>query len=554
MKIKIDCPQAGGVCEIEAGMTLAEIAESLKIELRYSVLGAAVNNHCVGLTYRIYQPSLVKFYDICEPEGRRTYNRSLILMMLAAIEEEYPGVRLHVLHAVSRGVYCILVKDKQIFVPTEADIKKIDSKMRALCKAELPIERQTMPTEQAIKKIGNYLFTSRLLEQHGDLYTTVHSIGEHSAVLYEDLVPNTRILDSFELHTYFKGLLLMPPAENDPDVIPEMTRQDKMFATFVEADKWQYLLKASSLSDLNKAISDGNGYQVIQVVEALHEKKIAEIADLIASKRDKIKVILIAGPSSSGKTTFSKRLAIQLVVNGMRPQNLSIDNYFVDREHTPRDADGKYDFDTIDAIDVKFFNEQLLDLINGKEVELPKFDFKQGKRVFDGEKMKLPEGAVLIIEGTHGLTPQLTPMIPTENKFKIYTAPLASINIDELTRIPTTDNRLIRRIVRDYYNRGHNAEATIAQWPSVRRGEIKYIYANQEEADVMFNSALLYELSALKTLAEPILLEVKQNSPQHPEAVRLLRLLSYFNPLPFDAIPPTSLLREFVGGSSFKYD
>lgn len=386
------------------------------------------------------------------------------------------------------------------------------------------------------------------------MYTAVHTLNGHSAILFGELVPNTSVVDVFDLREYFSGMLLQVPDDKEPSKVAPMTVQNKMFGTFMEQDKLQNLMKVRRLADLNDAIVKGFGHEIIQVAEALHEKKIADIADMIAAKRDHVKVVLISGPSSSGKTTFSKRLAVQMILDGIKPINLSIDNYFVNRVDTPRDEDGKLDFEAVEAIDVKLFNEQLLALMDGKEVEIPKYNFIKGEREYDGTKLRIDDRSIIVIEGTHGLTPALTPMIPEANKFRIYVAPLAGINFDQLTRIHTTDNRLIRRIVRDYYTRGHNAESTIAMWPSVRRGEDLFIYTNQEEADVMFNSCTFYELAVLKAKAEPLLLEVKRNSPQYGEARRLLKFLSYFEPLDGDTIPPTSLLREFVGGSSFNYD
>ncbi len=552
--ISINCTNIGKPCQVEAGQDLSQIAVQLGVHTQFPILCASVNNRYVGLTYRVYQPTQITFLDLATPEGRRVYIRSLTLLLKAALEEVLPQVGLHVLHAVSKGFYCVFSKDNTLYRPTEDDVERIKKCMKSLCEKSLPIIRTSVLNDDAVQNIARAQSAADLLRQHGDIYTQIYSIAGHSIVMYEDLASNTSVLSLFDLIKYFDGVLLLPPSESDPSRLPEVVNQDKMFATFVEADKWQHLLHARSIETLNKAIEMGFGTQVIHVTEALHEKKIADIADMITARRNKVRVVLIAGPSSSGKTTFSKRLAVQLVVNGIQPVNLSIDNYFVDRDKTPRDANGKYDFDALEAIDVKFFNEQLLALMDGQTIDIPKYSFTQGKRYYDGEKLTLPSNALLIIEGTHGLTPQLTPMIPAENKFKIYTAPLAGLNLDELNRITTTDNRLIRRIVRDYYNRGHNAAATIEQWPSVRRGEVKFIYANQEEADVMFNSALLYELAVLKRLAEPILLEVKPNSPHFAEAQRLLNLLSYVCPLSSDSIPPTSLMREFLGGSSFKYD
>lgn len=553
--IEIQCENTGTAVIVAAGRSLGEIAQDLGLKLRYPILGACVNNKSAGLDFRLYQPKQVKFFDITAPEGRRMYVRSLILMLYAAAAEVMPEAELEVLHSVSKGLYCELRgADGKVIDPTTKQTLALLERMRELQKSALPIERREIPASEAVKKLGKTADTARLITQHGDMYTAVHTLNGHSAILFGDLVPNTSVVDVFDLREYFSGMLLQVPDDKEPSKVAPMTVQNKMFGTFMEQDKLQNLMKVRRLADLNDAIVKGFGHEIIQVAEALHEKKIADIADMIAAKRDHVKVVLISGPSSSGKTTFSKRLAVQMILDGIKPINLSIDNYFVNRVDTPRDEDGKLDFEAVEAIDVKLFNEQLLALMDGKEVEIPKYNFIKGEREYDGTKLRIDDRSIIVIEGTHGLTPALTPMIPEANKFRIYVAPLAGINFDQLTRIHTTDNRLIRRIVRDYYTRGHNAESTIAMWPSVRRGEDLFIYTNQEEADVMFNSCTFYELAVLKAKAEPLLLEVKRNSPQYGEARRLLKFLSYFEPLDGDTIPPTSLLREFVGGSSFNYD
>lgn len=553
--IEIQCENTGTAVIVAAGRSLGEIAQDLGLKLRYPILGACVNNKSAGLDFRLYQPKQVKFFDITAPEGRRMYVRSLILMLYAAAAEVMPEAELEVLHSVSKGLYCELRgADGKVIDPTTKQTLALLERMRELQKSALPIERREIPASEAVKKLGKTADTARLITQHGDMYTAVHTLNGHSAILFGELVPNTSVVDVFDLREYFSGMLLQVPDDKEPAKVAPMTVQNKMFGTFMEQDKLQNLMKVRRLADLNDAIVKGFGHEIIQVAEALHEKKIADIADMIAAKRDLVKVVLISGPSSSGKTTFSKRLAVQMILDGIKPINLSIDNYFVNRVDTPRDEDGKLDFEAVEAIDVKLFNEQLLALMDGKEVEIPKYNFIKGEREYDGTKLRIDDRSIIVIEGTHGLTPALTPMIPEANKFRIYVAPLAGINFDQLTRIHTTDNRLIRRIVRDYYTRGHNAESTIAMWPSVRRGEDLFIYTNQEEADVMFNSCTFYELAVLKAKAEPLLLEVKRNSPQYGEARRLLKFLSYFEPLDGDTIPPTSLLREFVGGSSFNYD
>ncbi len=552
--VQIQFVDLGKTVEMEPGQTLAEMAERVGIRLPHALLGAEVNNKCVGLSYRTFQPKRVKYFDICHPEGQRMYVRTLVLMLHVAVRETMPGVELDVLHSVSRGLYCELRQDGRRLDPTTAQTSALRARMRDICQADLPIERGEVDTDKVVELVADIPDTCRLLRQHGDMYTAVHTLRGHSAVFYGDLVPRTSIVSVFDLKEYFSGLLLQLPDGKDPDAVATMTLQNKMFATFLEFDKLQNLLGVRRLADLNDAIARGHGRKIIQVAEALHEKKIADIADLIAERRRDVRVVLIAGPSSSGKTTFCKRLSVQMVLNGMMPVPLSIDNYFVNRDQTPRDADGKYDFEAVEAIDVKLFNEQLLALMAGEEVEIPKYNFVRGCREYDGTRLRLGERGVLVIEGTHGLTPELTPMVPEGNKFRVYVAPLVGINFDPLTRIHTTDTRLVRRIVRDYYNRGHNAEATIAMWPSVRRGEDRFIYTNQEQADVMFNSCTIYEFAVLKAKVEPLLLEVRRNSPHYAEARRLLRFLSYFRPLDAETIPPTSLLREFLGGSSFVYD
>lgn len=550
--VQIYCTNTGEHIDVPMGITLGQLAQEIGIKLTHSVVGAIVNNKYIGLTYRVFQPKRITFFDITHPEGMRTYVRSLIMSLFVAVKETMPGAELHVLRSVSRGLYCEVRRDGSKTI-SDAEIEDIKACMHALQHQQLPIERSEIETAEALKIIDTTSGTADLLEQHGEIYTTVHTLAGHSLALHGDLVPNTSIIDVFDLVPYFEGFLLRLPKTETPTEIAEAIPQEKMFSAFVEFDRWRELLSLRNVSTLNKGVMQGASRKIINVAEALHEKKVATVADMIAQRRDTVKVVLIAGPSSSGKTTFCKRLATQLVVNAMRPRMLSIDNYFVNREDTPRDENGDYDFEALEAVDVNFFNKQLVALTRGEEVELPKFDFTKGARYFDGERMKLLPGDVLIIEGTHGLSPQLTAMVPHEAKFKVYIAPLAGLNFDALTRISTTDNRLIRRIVRDYKYRGYSAEETIARWPSVRRGEEKYIYPFQEEADVVFNSALFFELAMLKVQAEPILLQVAPNSPCYAEARRLMKFLGYFKPIDSQTVPPTSLLREFVGGSSFEY-
>lgn len=551
--IPVRCDNTGTVMQIEAGLRLTEVAEKFGIKLKYTTLGATVNNKTMGLGYRVFQPKTLNFFDISHPEGLRMYIRSLIFMLDSAIRELMPDARLYVDHSVSKGLYCEVVRDTSSAITAE-EINALREKMIQYSKDKMRFTRCEMETQEALKIFEKYPDIVKLVKQHGDIYTTVYKLGKHAGLFYGELVPNTQIVDVFDLQPYYNGLLLRLPDPNDAFNVAPLIMQDKMFNVFQQFGQWQRLLHITRLADLNEAINHKLGNTVVAVAEALHEKNIANIADQISSRRDEVKIVLIAGPSSSGKTTFGKRLAVQLLVSGIVPVNLSLDNYFVNREQTPRDENGDYDFEALEAVDVELFNQQMLDLLAGKEVEIPKFSFEKGERYYDGERLKMGDNHLLIIEGNHCLTPQLTHRVPAKNKFKIYVSPMASINFDSLTRINTTDNRLIRRMVRDYKYRGYSAQQTIARWPSVRRGEDKHIYPNQEQADVMFNSALFYELAVLKAQAEPILLEVQPNMPEYSEARRLLRFLSYFKPLSIDdAIPPTSILREFWGGSSFKY-
>lgn len=552
--MKINCTNIGKSVDIPIGLTLTEVAEQLGVKTKYSILGALVNNKLEGLTYRLYNPRMVTFFDITHPEGQRMYTRSLILMLYAATRKVAPQAELNIMRSVSNGIYCELIGEKAPAM-TEEIVKALYDELRRLTAANLPIIREEIETNEALSLLPSQPNVQNLIRQHGDIYTTTHRLDNDNVMaLHGALVPRTGIVDVYNLTLYGPGMLLSLPMIGNPEMPAPIVNQDKMFDTFQNARKWMDMLGFRFLANVNEGINKGYGDSIIQVVEASQEKRISTIADMILERKDKVKIILIAGPSSSGKTTFGKRLALQLIVNGIRPVNLSIDNYFVNREDTPRDENGDYDFEAVEAIDVKLFNEQLLALVNGENVTIPKFNFVTGSRYYDGESLRMKENDVLIIEGTHGLTPQLTHLIPADVKFKVYVCPLVNISIDAYSYLHTSDNRLIRRIVRDYKFRNYSAKETIGRWASVRRGEDKYIYPNQEEADAMYNTALVYELSVLRSLAEPILLEVPHNCPEYAEARRLLDLLSFFKPLNSNSIPPTSLLREFLGGSSFKYD
>ncbi|WP_321309686.1 nucleoside kinase [Marinifilum fragile] len=535
------------------GTDLQTILSDVDIKLNGPVLGAMVNNKVKELTYEIYKPKNIRFVDLTHPAGRRMYIRSLCFVLYKAVRDLYPGEGFRLEHSVSNGLYCRLT-DKNI-VLTPVDIDNIKSRMKEIIAADMPFIREEIETEKAIEIFENQGLKEKtgLLRTRGNLYTSVYHLSDCADYFYGYLVPSTGVLKVFDLQHFYRGMLLMSPKRDEPSVVEERIDQEKMLKVFSEFKRWGKVLNISNVGDLNRYVAENNISEMIKISEALHEKKISQIADKIRRHRKRIKLILISGPSSSGKTTFGKRLAIQLKVAGLSPVNLSMDNYFVNREITPRDENGDYDFEVLEALDVQLFNQNLVDLMAGKEIELPKFSFETGQRYYDGEKLKINGKQVLVVEGIHALNPGLTPLIADESKYRIYTSALTSISIDGHNRIPSTDNRLIRRIVRDYKYRNYSASDTISRWPSVRRGELRNIFPYQEEADVMFNSALTYELGVLKRFAEPILNEVQPNQPEYSEANRLLKFFSYFLPISEEEIPPTSLMREFLGGSTFDY-
>ncbi|WP_372640388.1 nucleoside kinase [Ancylomarina sp.] len=535
------------------GTSLQTILDEISPLLNMKVLGAMVNNNSKELTYEIYKPKNIKFIDYTHPAGRRMYMRSLTFILYKATQEVYPGAGLRVEHSISNGVYC-RIKDKNILL-TQEGVEKIKQKMIDLVKADFPFERNEIETEKAIELFESQGLTekTKLLRTRGNLYTSVYKLDTTVDYFYGFLLPSTGLVDVFDLQHYHSGMLLLAPNKKNPSEVETLLEQEKMLQIFSEYKRWGKILGISNIGDLNRSVEENKISELIKIYEAMHEKKISQIADRIRKKWKKIKIILIAGPSSSGKTTFGKRLAIQLKVSGVNPINLSLDNYFVNRELTPLDEQGEYDFESIEALDVKLFNENLLDLLKGKEIDLPKFSFETGQRYYDGEKLKVNGKNVLVIEGIHALNPKLTSLISDEVKFKIYISALTSISIDGHNRVHSTDNRLIRRIVRDHRYRNYSALDTIKRWQSVRGGEEKNIFPFQENADVMFNSALPYELGVLKRHVEPILKEVQPNQPEFSEANRLLKFFSYFIPIPDNEVPKNSLMREFLGGSTFEY-
>ncbi len=535
------------------GTTLSEVLEDISLNSKQTILGAMVNNKLKELTYEIYKPKTVRFIDITAPNGRRMYMRSLYFVLYKAVVDLFPNVSLRQEYAISNGVFYRITNKN--FVLTAEDVERIKQQMHKIIAQNIPFIRKEIKTEDAIELFEKNSLKEKtdLLRTRGYLYTSVYYLDNTIDYYYGFLVPTTNILKVFDLQPYNKGMLLLGPNRENHKNPNERIDQVKMQKVFSEFKRRGKLLNISNIGDLNRQVLSGEISELIKISEALHEKKIAQIADKIRKYQRRIKIILISGPSSSGKTTFGKRLAIQLKVAGLNPVNLSLDNYFVNRERTPIDEHGEYDFESLMALDIEKFNSDLVELMNGNEIKLPKFSFETGQRFYDGETMKLAENQILVVEGIHALNPQLTPLINREAKYQIYISALTAISIDGHNRIQSTDNRLIRRLVRDYKYRSYKATDTLKRWQSVRRGEMQNIFPYQEEADAMFNSALSYELGVLKRYAEPMLQEVRPNQPEYEEATRLLKFLSYFLPIDDREIPPTSLMREFLGGSAFEY-
>jgi len=552
-KIAVACVNSGSTKLFPRGTSLNHVIKECGIEMKSPILGALVNNELRDLSFEIFHPVSVQFIDINHPEGMRMYTRGLSFVLYKAVNEHFPNATLRINHSISKGIYCKLINtDSEL---TQKDIADIKQRMRDIVNADLPFIQMEEETEEVIRKFEEQGLNDKinLLKHRGRSYSTYYKLNGHIDSFYGLMIPSTGYLQVFDLNMYYNGMLLQVPQKGNPTQVENMIVQNKLFEIFQEFSEWVKILNVPDISDLNNSCNNGKSEVFIKVSEALHEKKIGQIADTIRSKNNHVKIILISGPSSSGKTTFAKRLAIHLIVNGMKPLNLSLDNYFVNRDDTPLDEFGNHDYEAVEALDIALFNENLLALLNGEKVELPKFSFETGQRFYDGETMQMHPENVLIVEGIHGLNPELTSSIPSEAKFKIYVSALTSLNIDNHNRVSTTDNRLVRRIVRDYRYRKYSARETISRWQSVRAGEEKHIFPFQEEADTMFNSALLYELAVLKPFAEPILLEVQPNQPEYSEAVRLLGFFRYLKPLKPTEIPPTSILREFLGGSSFSY-
>ena len=549
--LHIRCKNNKKSLKVPMGSTLSDVFKEINLQMPYGPVSAKVNNKVEGLHYRLYHNKDVEYLDLHTQSGIRTYTRSLFLVLCKAVHDLYSRSEVIIDIPVSNGYYCNLKLGHAI---TAEDVNRIRTRMQEIVNAHLPIQRFETTTEEAIdmfSKLGDEQ-KAKLLKSSGTLYTVYYVLDDYKDYYYGSMLTNTSQLYLFGLEPYFDGVLLRIPSVQDPSQLGALIRQDKMFEVFKEHHRWQSLLGIKTVGDFNEAVGNGEATNLINVSEALQEKKISQIADKIAAKKD-IKVVLIAGPSSSGKTTFCKRLSVQLLASGVKPVQISLDDYFVNREETPKDEQGEYDYESIYALNIPLINEQFNALFNGQEVELPKYNFQTGSSEKSGNKLYLEENNVLVVEGIHALNPTLTAQIPDDKKFKIYASALTTILLDNHNYIPTTDNRLLRRIVRDYKYRGCSAQETIRRWPSVRSGENKWIFPYQEQADVMFNTAMLFELAVIKPQAEEVLEQVPENCEEYAEAYRLRKFLKYFSPLPFRDLPPTSLLREFLGGSSFKY-
>lgn len=549
--IQIRCKNNKKIVNVNIGSTLSDVLNEINLKMPYGPVCAKVNNKVEGLHYRLYHKKDVEFLDMTSGSGSRNYTRSVFFVLCKAVKDIWPESHVVIDIPVSNGYYCDLRIGRPV---TEEDVAKVKARMDEIIAAAMPICRHESVTEKAIKLFTDLGDTAKvkLLQTTGRLYTTYYEIDGYYDFYYGSLLTNTKQIYLYGLDKYYDGMLLRIPTLKDPSILPEMIRQDKLFEIFKEHHHWQDVMEIRTVGDFNNAVDTDHSIDLINISEALQEKKIAHIADEIA-KRKEVKLILLAGPSSSGKTTTCKRLSIQLIANGLRPLQISLDDYFVDRELSPRDEKGDYDFESIHALNLKLINEQFNALFNGEEVELPRYDFPTGKSVKSGNKLKMEDNNVLVVEGIHALNPELTAQIPEELKYRVYVSALTTILLDDHNYIPTTDNRLLRRIIRDYKYRGVDARETIRRWPSVRAGENKWIFPFQENADVMFNSAMLFELAVIKQQAEPLLEQVPENCPEYSEAYRLLKFLKYIKPIPNTDIPPTSLLREFLGGSSFKY-
>ncbi|MBR2331738.1 MAG: nucleoside kinase [Alistipes sp.] len=552
--VKVICQNTSTTLDVEMGTSLLELQEQLSIGGAYPLLAAYVNNRIKELNYKIYKPIMVRYIDITHFEGYRVYQRTISFILQKAAHDIFPERKLHIRHSLGRGLYGEFADGDELSVE---DIEALRQAMQSIIDSRHTITRQRMLSTDINAIFEQYGFDDKiaLLNSRKRLYSNIHTMDDTVGYFYGALTPNTGYIHLFDIRRYYNGFYIALPLRSDPSKLDLNVHLDKMFDVFREYSMWVNIMGVPTVGHLNEKVLAGDASELIKVAEAFHEKKIAQIADQIeqANISKGTRVVLISGPSSSGKTTTAKRLGIQLRILGLDPVLISLDDYFVDRERTPKDENGDYDYEALEAIDLKLLNSDLERLIAGESVDVPRYDFITGSRQWHETPLKLNERSILIMEGIHGLNPKLTPSIPRDQKFCIYVSCLTSVAMDNLSRIPTSDNRMLRRITRDYATRGSNALATLQRWPSVRRGEEKHIFPYQENADVMFNSSLFYEISVLRQKVEPILREVSDTEPEYGEVRRLLKFLDNFIPISPDEIPPTSVLREFIGGSSFKY-
>jgi len=552
--VKVICQNTSTTLDVEMGTSLLELQEQLSIGGAYPLLAAYVNNRIKELNYKIYKPIMVRYIDITHFEGYRVYQRTISFILQKAAHDIFPERKLHIRHSLGRGLYGEFADGDELSVE---DIEALRQAMQSIIDSRHTITRQRMLSADINAIFEQYGFDDKiaLLNSRKRLYSNIHTMDDTVGYFYGALTPNTGYIHLFDIRRYYNGFYIALPLRSDPSKLDLNVHLDKMFDVFREYSMWVNIMGVPTVGHLNEKVLAGDASELIKVAEAFHEKKIAQIADQIeqANISKGTRVVLISGPSSSGKTTTAKRLGIQLRILGLDPVLISLDDYFVDRERTPKDENGDYDYEALEAIDLKLLNSDLERLIAGESVDVPRYDFITGSRQWHETPLKLNERSILIMEGIHGLNPKLTPSIPRDQKFCIYVSCLTSVAMDNLSRIPTSDNRMLRRITRDYATRGSNALATLQRWPSVRRGEEKHIFPYQENADVMFNSSLFYEISVLRQKVEPILREVNDTEPEYGEVRRLLKFLDNFIPISPDEIPPTSVLREFIGGSSFKY-
>lgn len=556
-EMKIYCTNLGEYVKFQGGESLGEIYKRVSDRIGITPICARVNNKTENLGFPVFSPKQVEFLDVSSPSGRRIYVHSLCMVLYKAVHDTFPGMHLRIEHSISNGYYALFIQDGEVLPTTEQMVMAVKHRMREIIEADLPFVRHEKLTTDAVKVFKKQGLNDKvkLLSYSQDLYTVYYTLDGLADSFYGNLAPSTGYLKVFDLLQFKKGLLLMAFNRNDVTRPDEPLTQDKMYKAFTDYLDFNRIIGIKNVGELNDVVTHGDTNMLMNVAEALHTKSFSLIAEEITRRYREggARIVLIAGPSSSGKTTSSKRLAIQLMCNLIIPQIISLDDYFVNRVNTPRDASGKYDYESLYALDLERFNHDLNALIAGEEVEMPTYNFEKGEREFRGNKLKLGENSILLIEGIHGLNPDLTAAIPEDQKFRVYASALTTLSIDDHNWVPTTDNRLLRRIIRDHKYRDVSARDTIARWQSVRAGEEKWIFPYQENADATINSSLLFELGVMKEYAEPLLKQVPHNTPEYAEAWRLRTLLSYFLPISEKDIPGTSLLREFLGGSSFRY-